>query len=172
MKLFRRNQNKDVEKPVVTYYAKYLGVLGSNKSLPTNKSTYVHIYEDKVVVELLKSKSKTAIPYKNMTDIQNVDAGNKVDLERVIGLGVMTAGIGSIVGYFRKRQAIITVIKYSDDESKPQTIALDFIHDTKYAQPIIDIPKGVRSEVPIFSAFLTIYEGHRRNIQIVLYQGR
>jgi hypothetical protein len=65
-------------------------------------------------------------------------AGNKVDLERVIGLGVMTAGIGSIVGYFWKRQAIITVIKYSDDDSKPQTIALDFMHDTKYAQPIIE----------------------------------
>jgi hypothetical protein len=141
MKLFRRNQNKDnntVEKPNFTYYAKYLGVLSSNKSLPTNEGTYVHIYEDKVVVELLKSKSKTAIPYKNMTDIQNVDAGNKVDLERVIGLGVMTAGIGSIVGYFWKRKAIITVIKYFDDDSKPQTIALDFIHNTKYAQPLID----------------------------------
>ena len=100
--------------------------MGSNKSLPTNEGTYLHIYEDKVVIELLKSKSKTTIPFKNMTDIQNVDAGNKVDLERVIGLGVMTAGIGSIVGYFWKRQAIITVIKYSDDDSKPQTIALDF----------------------------------------------
>ncbi|MGB7679500.1 MAG: hypothetical protein WBL49_11885, partial [Nitrososphaeraceae archaeon] len=37
---------------------------------------------------------------------------------------------------------------------------------------VIDIPKGVMSEIPIFSAFLTIYEGHRRNIQIVLYQRR
>jgi hypothetical protein len=37
---------------------------------------------------------------------------------------------------------------------------------------VINIPKGVRSEVSIFSAFLTIYEGHRRNIQKVLYQGR
>jgi hypothetical protein len=26
----------------------------------------------------------------NMTDIQNVDAGNKVDLERVFGLGFIT----------------------------------------------------------------------------------
>jgi len=33
------------------------------------------------------------------------------------------------------------------------------------------IPKGVRSKVSIFSAFLTIYEGHRRYLQIVLYQG-
>ena len=30
------------------------------------------------------------------------------------------------------------MIKYSDDDSKPQTIALDLMHDTKYAQPIID----------------------------------
>ena len=37
---------------------------------------------------------------------------------------------------------------------------------------VIDIPKGVRGEISIFSAFLTIYEGHRRYIQIVLYQGR
>jgi hypothetical protein len=29
---------------------------------------------------------------------------------------------------------------------------------------VVDIPKGVRSEISIFSAFLTIYEGHRRNI--------
>ena len=37
-----------------------------------------------------------------------------------------------------KRHAIITVIKYSDDTSEPQTIALDFEHNTKYAQPLID----------------------------------
>ena len=37
-----------------------------------------------------------------------------------------------------RRHAIITVIKYSDDMSEPQTIALDFEHNTKYAQPLID----------------------------------
>jgi hypothetical protein len=36
-----------------------------------------------------------AIPYKNMTNIQNVEAGIEVDLERVIGLGILTAGIVS-----------------------------------------------------------------------------
>ena len=30
------------------------------------------------------------------------------------------------------------MIKYTDDNSEPQTIALDFIHNTKYAQPLID----------------------------------
>ena len=52
-----------------------------------------------------------------MTDIRSVDTGKKVD-----------AGT----------YAIITLIKYSDDDSKPQTMALDFIHNTKHAQPLID----------------------------------
>jgi hypothetical protein len=64
-----------------------------------------------------------------MTDIQNVDSGNKFDLDRVFGLG--------IVGLLWKRHAIFTVLKYSDDDSKPQTIVLDFIHNTKYAQPLL-----------------------------------
>jgi hypothetical protein len=33
-----------------------------------------------------------------------------------------------------------------------------------------DIPKGVRGEISIFPAYLTIYDGHRRYIQNVLYQ--
>jgi hypothetical protein len=114
MKLFRRNQNKDVEKPIITYYVKYIGVLSSNKSYPLEEGADVHIYEDRVVVELLKSKFKTTIPYKNMTDIQNVDAGKKADfLEK-----------GIVGGLIWKRHAILTVIKYSDDDSKPQTILL------------------------------------------------
>jgi Short C-terminal domain len=78
------------------------------------------------------------IPYKNITEIQNVDAGKKVDLDRIVGLGLVSAGIGSIIGLLWKRHAIITVIKYSDDSSEPQTIALDFVHNAKYAQPLID----------------------------------
>ena len=45
MKFFGRNQNKnkdeekpikvkDAEKPIITYYANYIGVLSSNKSFP------------------------------------------------------------------------------------------------------------------------------------------
>jgi hypothetical protein len=71
-----------------------------------------------------------------MVDMQNVDAGNKVDLERVIGLGVLTAGIGSIVGLLWKRHHIVTVIKYNDANGE-QTIALDFLGNTQYAQPLI-----------------------------------
>jgi Short C-terminal domain len=119
MKLFGRNQNKDkdVEKPIITYYAKYIGVLSSNKSIRTEERAYVNIYEDRIGVELQKRKFRTIIPYKSMTDIRSVDTGKKVD-----------------PGTY----AIITLIKYSDDDSKPQTTALDFIHNTKYAQPLID----------------------------------
>ena len=139
MKLFRRDQNKEnVEKPIVTHYAKYIGVLSSNKSYPLEEGAYVKFYEDRVVIDLLKSKHQITVPYKNITEIQNFDAGKKVDLDRIVGLGLVSAGIGSIVGLLWKRHAIITYIIYSDDTSEPQIIALDFEHNTKYAQPLIE----------------------------------
>jgi hypothetical protein len=48
-----------------------------------------------------------------------------------------------------KRHAIITVIKYSDDTSEPQTMALDFIANTKYAQPLIDRRMREARNLPI-----------------------
>jgi hypothetical protein len=95
-------QNKDAEGGIVLYYAKYIGLLSSNKSYPLEEDAYVHFYEDRVVVDLLKSKVKTVIPYKNMTDIQNVDAGKKVDLDRVFGLSLVSSGIGSVVSLVEK----------------------------------------------------------------------
>jgi hypothetical protein len=73
-----------------------------------------------------------------MTDLQNVDAGKKIDLDRVLGLSLASLGVGTLIGLLWKRHAIVTVIKYNDDNSEPQTIALDFMANTKYAQPIID----------------------------------
>ena len=61
-----------------------------------------------------------------------------MDVDSVIGLGLMTAGVGSVVGLLWKRHAIVTVIKYNDNNSEPQNIALDFMANTKYARPIID----------------------------------
>ena len=123
-------KNKDAEKRIVLHYAKYIGVLSSNKSHPLEEGAYVHFYEDRVVVELLKSKHRTVIPYKNMTEIQNLDAGKKFDADKIVALGP--------AGLFWRRHAIITIVKYSDDSSEPQTIALDFEHNTKYAQPLLD----------------------------------
>jgi hypothetical protein len=138
LKLFGRDKSKDndneeedneEEKPIVFYYAKYIGVLGTNKSLPVDEDSYVYIFEDRIDIELLKSKTRVTIPYRSMTDLQNVDAGNKVDLDRVIGLG--------LVGLLWKRHHVVTIIKYTDDEI-PQVIALDFLAGLQYAQPLID----------------------------------
>jgi hypothetical protein len=68
------------------YYAKYIGVLGSNKSLPVDEDSYVSIFEDRIHIELLKNffhvSEKITIPYRSMTDLQNVDAGKKVDIDQ------------------------------------------------------------------------------------------
>lgn len=133
MKLFGRDQNKhtdNVEKPIIYYYAKQIGVLGTNVSSPIQEDAHVHIYEDRIEVELLKDKARIIIPYKAMTDLQNLDAGNKVDIDRVIGTGI-------IPGFLWKRHHIITVIKYTDDVNVSQIMAIDFLDDTKYAQPLI-----------------------------------
>jgi hypothetical protein len=140
MILFRRNQDmdKEEEKPIAFCYAKYIGVLGSNKSLSTEEDAYVYIFEDRIVVKLLKSMFRTEIPYQNMTEIQNIDAAKKVGLERATELGLIT-------GHLWKTHAIITVIKYDDDDtSEPQTIVLDFKHDREYAPPLIEKLLGLR----------------------------
>ena len=107
-----------------------IGIISSNKSYPTEEGASVRIYEDRIQVDLYKSKFKTEIPYKNMTELQNVDAGKKFDADRFALLGPAFL--------LWRRHAIITVVKYTDDSSEPQTMALDFEHNTKYAQQIID----------------------------------
>jgi hypothetical protein len=50
LKFFGRDRDKgndkEEEKPIVRYYAKHIGVLGSNKSLPLEEHAYVYIFED------------------------------------------------------------------------------------------------------------------------------
>ena len=48
---------------------------------PTEVGAYVKFYEDRVVIDLLKGKHQTVIPYEDMSDMQNIDAGKKYDLE-------------------------------------------------------------------------------------------
>jgi hypothetical protein len=65
LKLFGKGKDKEpIEKPIVLYYAKYIGVLRSNKFFPTEEGAYVRIYEDRIEIELLKSKFQVAIPIK------------------------------------------------------------------------------------------------------------
>ncbi|MGA7542239.1 MAG: hypothetical protein WBW34_04165 [Nitrososphaeraceae archaeon] len=64
MKLFRRDQNKEnVERLIVIHYAKYIGVLSSNKSYPLEEGAYVKFYEDRVVIDLLNTVSYSAPSY-------------------------------------------------------------------------------------------------------------
>jgi hypothetical protein len=67
MKFFGRNQGKDKEEEIVYYYAKQIGVLGTNVSLPIEEDAYVYLYEDRINVKLPKRESNTIIPYKNIT---------------------------------------------------------------------------------------------------------
>jgi hypothetical protein len=51
------------------------------------------ISNDRIDIVLKSKGPRTIIHFDEMVDMQNVDAGNKVDVERVIGLGVLTAGL-------------------------------------------------------------------------------
>jgi hypothetical protein len=60
LKLFGKGKDKDkepIEKPIVLYYAKYIGLGGTNKSLPIDEGVYVRIYDDRIDIDFLKSKS-------------------------------------------------------------------------------------------------------------------
>jgi hypothetical protein len=83
----------------------------------------------KIVAEFLKSKFGIAVQYKNMTAVENVNAGNKVDLERVIGLGVLTAGIGSI----------------------PKVLSIDDLVDDRNSIPMF---KRIKSKLDMFSLMI------------------
>ena len=126
----KQKDKDDVEKPIIYYYAKQIGILGTNTSSPIEKDAYVHIYEDRIEVELLKDKSRAIIPYKNMTHLQNLDTRDKEDIDRVIGTG-------NIPGFLWKGHDIITAIKYTDDARVSQIMAIDFLDDTEYAHPLI-----------------------------------
>jgi hypothetical protein len=54
MKFFGMGKNKEnVEKPIVLHYAKYIGVLSSNKSYPLEEGAYVDFYEDRVLLNII-----------------------------------------------------------------------------------------------------------------------
>ena len=75
-----RNRNKDKgEKSIVSYYAQYIGLLGSIKYIPTDQDTYIHLYEDMLIVQFLKIKGvMITIPYNSIVDILNLDGGEKM----------------------------------------------------------------------------------------------
>lgn len=133
-----RNRNKDKgEKSIVSYYAQYIGLLGSNKYIPTDQDTYIHLYEDMLIVQFLKLEGvMITIPYYSIVDILNLDGGEKISPGRVVGAGLIALPL-AIVGALWKKHHIITVIKYLDFATEPETLALDFGDNLQYAQSFI-----------------------------------
>lgn len=143
-----KDRGNDGEEHIVFYYAECIGVLGSNKSQPVEEASYVYIDDDKIIVKILKSKVRIKIPFSTITYVQNVDAGNKEELDRIIGLDSISALVGRR-DFLRKRHHIVTIIKYTDEDLAPQVIALDFLDNTKHAQPLIDKKMRQQASKPL-----------------------
>jgi hypothetical protein len=92
------------QKPDGSYFAKYMAGLDEHKG---EKDVYVYIFPDKLQVDTVNRKNgfTVKIPFASMNSIEKLDFGKRIDLENVIGLG--------IVGLFGdKRQPVL--IRYSD----------------------------------------------------------
>ena len=77
LKLFGKGKdqkdNEPIEKPIVLHYAKYIGLGGTNKSLPIDEGVCVLIYDDRIDIDFVKSKGpRTIIHFDEMIDLQNV----------------------------------------------------------------------------------------------------
>jgi hypothetical protein len=140
-----KDRGNDGEEPIIFYYAEYIG---SNKSQPVEEASYVYIHDDKIIVKILKSKVRIKIPFSTITHIQNVDARNKEQLDRIIGLDSISALVGRR-DFLRKRHDIVTIIKYTDEDLAPQVIALDFLDNTKHAQPLIEKQMRQQASKPL-----------------------
>jgi hypothetical protein len=89
------------------------------------KDVYVYIFPDKVQVDAVNRKNgfTVKIPFTSMNSIERLDFGKRIDLENVIGLG--------IVGLFGdKRQPVL--IRYLD-QGLEKSMLLDFRANTGYA---------------------------------------
>ena len=140
MRIFGRDKQKPiVEKPLITYYAKYVGHLSSNLSIPTTEPIYCHIYRDRIVIDFLNKPNKgklVTVAYDAMTEMGNLDGGKKADWNRAAPLAIIALTL-VLAGGFLIRQAVITVIKYKDSNLQDQTLVIDFLVDVGSAQPMI-----------------------------------
>ena len=48
-----QKDKEPIEKPIVLYYAKYIGLGGTNKSLPMDEGVHVRIYDDRIDIDFL-----------------------------------------------------------------------------------------------------------------------
>ena len=71
-----------------------------------------------------------------MTNIENADE-KKISALRVVGLGLVSLGVGAIVGALWKKRHIYTIIEYVDIFNEEQRLVFDFEDNLEEAQQII-----------------------------------
>jgi hypothetical protein len=142
LKLFGRDKDNE-EKPIIYYYAKQIGVLGTNVSLPIEEDAYVYLYEDRIDVKLLKRESRTVIPYKSMIDLQNMDAGNNNELRRTIHKHALESKLLGAIGHAELEKEIQKTVKeVSRDKDElekelEEPVELDELELEKYIEFVV-----------------------------------
>ena len=119
--MFGRKKKERIhpEKPLDWFEVQYIGWKGTYGQIPSNQSVILFIFEDEIVVQFQKIKDTIIrIPYRSMVEIENIDQGQKTDTDRVLMLG--------LAGYMWKKKQVLTIIKYTHSEQKPQSVAFDF----------------------------------------------
>ncbi len=104
--------------------------MGGHVEYPSQVQTPVLIYSDKIIVDRLGLE----IPYKSMTNIENIDE-QRISAGRVVSLGLVFPVL-AIVGAMWKKRHRYTVVQY-DDRVGPRAILLDFGDKIDSAQPLI-----------------------------------
>ena len=114
-------ENDEPVRPIDTFFARYIGHLGTNKHIPTDQETYLHVYDEGILIQFRKIKgTQIEIPYASITEILNVEGGKQIELS----------------GYKKK---ILSVIKYKNNSfpDKEQVVVFDFEKGLQKVQPLI-----------------------------------
>jgi hypothetical protein len=94
--------------------------------------TDVFIFSDRIEIPQVNLR----ITYFSMTNIENADE-KKISALRVVGLGLVSLGVGAIVGALWKKRHIYTIIDYVDVFNEEQTLVFDFEDNLEEAQQMI-----------------------------------
>ena len=106
---------------MILFFARYIGHLRTNKSIPTDQETYLNVYEEGILIQFRKIKgTQIEIPSASITEILNVEGGKQIELS----------------GYKKK---ILTVTKYKDNSfpDKEQVVVFDFEQGLQKVQSLI-----------------------------------
>ena len=117
------------QEPEAKFDAKYLG---GHKMYPKPADTEVFVFSDRIEIPQVNLR----ITYFSMSNIENADE-KKISALRVVGLGLVSLGVGAIVGALWKKRHIYTIIDYVDIFNEEQTLVFDFEGNYEEAQQMI-----------------------------------